>query len=850
MSSPTSGKSWIWHPDWMESNEVSAGAFVHFRKSITLHERPTSPIYIQISADTRYKLYINDCLVSSGPVKGDQHMWFYDELDIEPYLRLGCNYFSIRVLRFYYASQYATSFPRLPYAGLFICNVGDHSRLGINLQSDATWETAIDTSTILPVNNAEDEFLHIFETVDKRNDLKLMWVPARVLKFPSSHGLSTPWKLTQRMIDTLDRKPSYFEELHNISSKVCKEHWQRILLRQGNVEHDAILRLPAGTVHHVELGCKNHLTASLTFRFSRPTSGGSKIRITYSECYEDTPEYVPYLRCKSNRRDITKKLIGPADEYIFGGMSSASASLHYHKNEKEQEHFSPFHFRTLRYIALDIHVDPSSDLIMHGIDLVETHYPLQVLAQFNVGDNGQATLYHELFETSVRTLRNCMHDCYEDCPFYEQLQYAMDVRSSAIFTYCISGDDKLARQAIIQLHNSFSPSIGLTASRAPSHQTQIIPHFSLFWICMVVDHFLYFNDVEFSRQFLPVCCAIFETFARRIDPALGLIRTSDPEVPQWDFVDWTESWRPMGIPPAALHTGYQTYTNSLYAYSLKLFATLLKAMGQNGTAESYQTRAGSTVMAIKKYCFNGQYFTDGLAAIKGSYNDLSQTNQVWAVLCGATSGTQGRQILHDCLTSEKFAPASTAMSFYVLRAMSMVGGRVYNQHFHSFWEPWRKQLSLGMTTWLEDTVSQRSDCHAWGSAPLYEFLAEVAGVRPRLPGWQAVTFQPRVSLFSQLDAMIPLCTKDGATVAHVRWVKDGDLVRLSFFLKTMGSAKSSTIHLHVVLPDGQRQISDVSTGELLEFSVSQRKMQDIETLWVSGSNDVVEEGRNGHSFVS
>lgn len=403
----------------------------------------------------------------------------------------------------------------------------------------------------------------------------------------------------------------------------------------------------------------------------------------------------------------------------------------------------------------------------------------------------------------------------------------MDVRSSALFTYCVSGDDGLARQAIIQLHNSFSPSIGLTASRAPSHQTQTIPNFSLFWVCMVVDHFTYFNDVEFVRQFLPVCNAIFETFARRIDRELGLIRGLDSAGKQWDFVDWTDSWKPMGIPPAASRTGFQTYTNSLYAYSLSYCATLLEAVGQQGLASDYRTRAESVAEAINKHCFNGEYFTDGLASTLDIGNDLSQTNQVWAILCGAVSGKQAQKILKDCLTSSDFAPASTAMSFYILRAVSLVAGNVYDEQFHSFWEPWREQLSLGMTTWLEDTVSQRSDCHAWGSAPLYDFLAEVSGVKPGSPGWETIHFQPRLDLFPKLSADVPLRTKSGLLVARVQWEEEGDHVSVSFLLQAESLTTPAILSLRVILPDQDEKIAPVTSGEILRYSVPKKATQKI-----------------------
>ncbi|WQF77171.1 Putative six-hairpin glycosidase superfamily, alpha-L-rhamnosidase, six-hairpin glycosidase [Colletotrichum destructivum] len=806
--------TWIWHPDWQDHGVNTAGRLVHFRKTIDLTTVPSAPLTIQITADTRYKLFVNSHCLITGPVKGDEHLWFYDEVDIQPFLTQGLNRISIRVLRFFHATPYATSFPRLSFPGLFVRTPApsqDHAALA--LQSDASWECAIDHTTVLRVDQKEDDFLHIYEDVDASKVSLLDWVPAQPLDLPTSHGLTPPWILTPRMIPVPESVPVRPAAIHNLRSPIDYATWEQIVLGLSGP-----LRLPAGTSHHIEIEAEHHLTAHITFRFRRPEHAGSVLRIRYSEAYEDEPEFVPYIRRKGDRADFSKALYGPEDRYVFAGRLGAqsSADLGYEPDSNAFEVFSPFHFRTLRYMSIDIDVAQNSDLDLVGIGTDEFHYPLDDKSGFDIpSPTEHETTYGSIWATSVRTLRNCMHDCYEDCPFYEQLQYAMDVRSSCLFTYALSGDDRMARQAIVQLHNSYRPSLGLIASRSPSHQLQVIPHFSLFWVCTVADHYLHYGDGSFTRAFLSTCDGILNSFARRLNPDTGLLSSSLEAIQtHWDFVDWTDEWRPMGIPTASQRTGTQTFTNFIYAYTLQTIAETVSHLGRPGLAAEYRLRAREIIQATRKHCWLHFAFTDGLAAKADQLLDFSQHNQIWAVLCGAIDGEEARTLLGRCLLDAtwdsgvtfdtahipKFTKVSTAMSFYALRALSAAGGTLYDQAFHAFWNPWRVQLSQNLTTWCEDEVTLRSDCHAWSSVPLYEFMAEVAGVRPLEPGWTTIACAPRVQLFRSFNAKVALGGRLAPGIACITWSReDGSkLGRISICLQDV--SVDNPIRIRLTLP--------------------------------------------------
>src|SRR5215208_8264511 len=78
--------SWIAHP----TAPPDAYGVFHFRRVLDLPARPERFV-VHVSADNRYRLYVNGRQVSSGPQRSDLAHWRYETVDLAPYLRAGRN---------------------------------------------------------------------------------------------------------------------------------------------------------------------------------------------------------------------------------------------------------------------------------------------------------------------------------------------------------------------------------------------------------------------------------------------------------------------------------------------------------------------------------------------------------------------------------------------------------------------------------------------------------------------------------------------------------------------------------------------------------------------------------------
>ena len=82
---------------WADSVSDKRQEWVYFRKEIFINENPQKA-ELNLFADSRYLLKINDVSVGTGPVRFYPSRVFFDTYDLRPYLKKGKNVIALKVL--------------------------------------------------------------------------------------------------------------------------------------------------------------------------------------------------------------------------------------------------------------------------------------------------------------------------------------------------------------------------------------------------------------------------------------------------------------------------------------------------------------------------------------------------------------------------------------------------------------------------------------------------------------------------------------------------------------------------------------------------------------------------------
>ena len=126
---------------------------VFYRKSFELDSKPAEFI-IHVSADNRYRLFINGTAVCSGPARGDMEHWRYETIDISAWLVKGKNVVAAVVWNFGKSMPWA----QISYATAFILQGDSEKESTIN--TNDSWKVTEDKSYSVLNNSLQTKYIY------------------------------------------------------------------------------------------------------------------------------------------------------------------------------------------------------------------------------------------------------------------------------------------------------------------------------------------------------------------------------------------------------------------------------------------------------------------------------------------------------------------------------------------------------------------------------------------------------------------------------------------------------------------------------------------------------------------
>ena len=701
-----------WNASWIaaQGDDGLGYGVYHFIKTFELDEKPSSFI-IHVSADNRYKLYVNDSIVSMGPARGDLHHWNYETINIAPFLSKGSN--RIYALVWNEAQFRPEAINSLRTA--FI--VQGHSPREELLNTNKSWKCKKDEaySPIAGFFAASTGELVNMNAASSTTDYYSQWPDAAQLFEGRMKGMSDGfgWMLVPSPLPQMELSYQRIPSLRKTTGMKAPAGFP--------LQKNAVT-VPANTTAIFLLDQTFLTNAYVTLQFSKGKDAGISMRYAES-LYEEFNQYGG----KKGNRDVVegKQFSGRKDSIISNGL--------------DKQTYTNLNFRTFRYIQLIVQTK-QQPLVIDDIYGTFTGYPFERTSQYDTNNEESK----KILDIGWRTARLNAFETYTDCPYYEQLQYIGDTRVQAMITYYNTDDDRLARNAIELMDHSRLPD-GVTLSRYPSRNTQIISTFSLWYIGMLHDYWMYRSDSEFIRNKLVGARSILDFFSRYQQEDGSL-----KDLPYWNFVDWVggKNWD-MGSPKPGAGTSSILDLQLLWAYQWA--SEMEAAMGMKAFANLYNDKASQLVKTIQQ-----KYWVEdkGLYADTEEKNSFSQHANALAILTGMVKGDALNHLGKQLLADSSMVQCTIYFKYYLHQALVKAG---LGNDYMNWLGIWRDNIRYGLTTWTEDSNMEytRSDCHAWGSSPNIEFFRTILGIDTDAPGFRRIKIEPHLGSMKKASGKIP-----------------------------------------------------------------------------------------------
>ena len=402
-------------------------AYLRFRASLELTQLPTLA-ELDISADSRYKLWINGAFIGRGPARGYPHKQVIDRLDVTRFLRTGSNVIAVQV---YQPGYSHFSYVYRGAAGLLVDLNCDGESV---LVSSPDWRTRRDLSfsdavppASIYIAGVEQRDLNLAENwTDPAYD-DSDWAAARIVAAMGGY----PWTETQlRSIPLLEEREHSATLIETRIGDNSPQADSHLALREGwfGASQNALIPDDDGWF---SLSLGEGQSAFWLYDLGRDYScqgwaeiraadGSETLAISYSEKLQGDDLYIsdPATYCRVRMTDSYR--LRPGDQIA-----------------------EPFSVRGGRLILFQV-TGPTSAEFQIRFHTRVAEYPLVVTRPLVTSDER----LNRIITICEDTLRACLYDGFIDNPWRESAQWVGDAISDGMIMASMTDDSRLLRRLL------------------------------------------------------------------------------------------------------------------------------------------------------------------------------------------------------------------------------------------------------------------------------------------------------------------------------------------------------------------------------------------------------------------